>query len=152
MDSHSNNRFNRHRLFPTSKNMPQEYFVPALSTQPSAHAPDQNLYNAATALSMLDGDMGLLQELALLFLAETPARMKQLRQGIATQDSERIHHNAHAIKGSLGAIGALQVMLSAQALEKAARAANWQLLLPLTQRFESEYNQLCTQLHQTFSE
>lgn len=131
--------------------MLQEYLVAELSARPSAHTPDQNLYNAATALTMLDGDMGLLQELALLFLAETPARLEQLRQGISTQDSERIHRSAHAIKGSLGAIGAQQVMLSAQALEKAARTANWQLVLPLTQRFEAEYNQLCALLHQTFS-
>lgn len=131
--------------------MPREDFILEHSAQRSTGVPDPNIYDIAIALAMLDGDIELLQELAGLFLAETPVRLEQLRQGVATQDRERVHSNAHAIKGSLGAIGAMQVMTSAQTLENATRVANWQFITARAQRFEAEYNQLCTLLHKMFS-
>ena len=132
--------------------MPQENFVREFAAIPASPIQNEALYNVATALAMLDGDAGLLKELAQLFLEETPARLNQLRQALTTQDSEGIHHAAHAIKGSLGAIGALRVMDSAQSLESAARVANWQSIIPLLQHFETEYHQLCVELQQTFGE
>ncbi|MDR3413031.1 MAG: Hpt domain-containing protein [Formivibrio sp.] len=107
-------------------------------------------YHADKALAMLNGDAELLKELTLLFLAETPIRLKQLNQALATEDSKSINHTAHAIKGSLGAIGALQTMATAQELENAARIASWENIVPLTQQFNAEYTQLCIMLKQMF--
>ena len=101
-------------------------------------------YDPEIALEMLEGDACLLKDLSRVFLLETPANIDQLRTALDLHDSNSIRAMAHSIKGSLGAVGALQVMTTAQALEDAARQASWQDILTLAQHFEAEYDALCS--------
>jgi HPt (histidine-containing phosphotransfer) domain-containing protein len=56
------------------------------------------------ALSYVDGDLGLLQEMAETFLADYPPRLAELQVAIATGDSQALMRAAHSLKGGWPAL------------------------------------------------
>lgn len=139
MDGFASKPFDRGQLF----NEITRVMLPDNQEQSHTHPGTHVHYDQKTAIEMLGGDQGLLKDLSRVFLTETPANIDQLHAALDLHDCSSIRSMAHSIKGSLGAVGALQVMTTAQALEDASRQAVWQDILPLAQRFEAEYDALC---------
>ena len=106
------------------------------------------MFDYATSLAMLDNDGQLLDELIQVFITEMPTRYENLQAALADRQADKIGKLAHSLKGSLGAIGALQVMQSAQALESAAKAENWHSIPLLAGQFDNEYQKLIAELRQ----
>ena len=86
--------------------------APAGSPPPAAH-----VFDRAAALERVDGDAGLLREVTALFLEDTPSLLRQIREGIASQDCQAVERAAHTLKGSVSNFGAKSVQELAFQLE-----------------------------------
>ncbi len=80
--------------------------------------------NLALALERLEGDEGLLAEIAALFLSDYHNLLDDVRSAIARQDPQALHRAAHALKGSVANFCAQQVFESAYRLERMGREGN----------------------------
>ena len=67
-----------------------------------------------------DGD-AFLREIAEIFLADTPKRIAELDQTLATGDAVAFVRAAHSIKGSSSNLGALALRQAAEVLENPAK-------------------------------
>ena len=72
------------------------------------------------AREIVDGDVGLFQELVGMFLESAPGRLEELRISIQTGDIPEIRNRAHVIKGALKNFAALPGVAKARVLEDAA--------------------------------
>lgn len=104
------------------------------------------IYQKKEGLDLLQGDEDLLCDLVQLFLSDTPPRCQQLNQEVQAGNAAEVHRLAHVLKGSLGAIGAKNVMETAAQLETAAKIGDWDVIQPLAEQLESQYQMLCTEL------
>jgi len=77
--------------------------------------------NRALALERLEGDEGLLAEIAALFLSDYRNLLDEVRNAVVRQDPEALHRAAHALKGSVANFCAQQVFDSAYRLERMGR-------------------------------
>ncbi|HME08242.1 MAG TPA: Hpt domain-containing protein, partial [Bryobacteraceae bacterium] len=77
-----------------------------------------------SALSLTDGDVDLLRELAQLFLAEYPVLMTSLRKAVSQGDATGVQTSAHSIKGSLGHFGARRLAERALDIEMGGRSGD----------------------------
>lgn len=68
-----------------------------------------------------DGGTGLLEELAELFLTDTPQRLERLHTALEAGDSRCIEEVAHSLKSSCANIGALSLSTLFRELETLAR-------------------------------
>jgi len=68
-------------------------------------------------LDLDEGKPGLLQEMAALFKAETPRRLKAIAEGIEAGSALAVMEAAHALKGASGLMGAEIVFALARDLE-----------------------------------
>jgi signal transduction histidine kinase/HPt (histidine-containing phosphotransfer) domain-containing protein len=80
-------------------------------------------------MGIVDGDKGLMTELAQIFLKDYPVQMTALRQAIDRGDARQLERTAHSLKGALGTIAAdkartlayeLEIMGHSARLDKAA--------------------------------
>ena len=78
------------------------------------------VFDQDRALECFDGDMGLLLEIAQMFLTEWPGRLEEIREGLKKRDAPALERAAHRLRGSLGALGASLAADAAQALESLA--------------------------------
>jgi HPt (histidine-containing phosphotransfer) domain-containing protein len=70
-----------------------------------------------------DGDEDLLRELALLFVADSPQLLAELRAAVSCGDAQALHRAAHAYKGMVANFGEGEATATALALEEAGRSA-----------------------------
>src|SRR2546425_13314551 len=75
------------------------------------------VFDQDRALECFDGDMGLLLEIAQMFLTEWPGRLEEIREGLKRRDAPALERAAHRLRGSLGALGASLAAGAAQTLE-----------------------------------
>jgi two-component system sensor histidine kinase/response regulator len=78
------------------------------------------VFNRDQALEYFDGDMGLLLEIAQVYLTDGPARFQEIREGLKRRDASGLERAAHGLRGSLSALGASLGADAAQALESLA--------------------------------
>ena len=78
-------------------------------------------FNRALALDRVAGDEELLREIAQVYLGEYPEAVEEIRQAVEAGDAERLHRAAHALKGSLGTLGAEAAQSLALELETMGR-------------------------------
>lgn len=109
------------------------------------------MFDYARSLAHLNNDSDLLDELITVFIVEMPAHYEKLTAALESKQAEPLSRTAHLLKGSLGAIGAMQVMQSAQALEFAAKECNWVDISQYAERFDKEYRLLLEALHRRAS-
>ena len=67
---------------------------------------------------------GLIAELIGMFASATPERLAKLRASLAANDAKAVASEAHAMKGSAGAVGASLMLTLAGALEAEAKQGN----------------------------
>src|ERR1035438_1347188 len=64
------------------------------------------VFDPAEALSIVDGDKDLFQELVNMFRDSYPAELSALRDAIGRRDSDALRRVSHHLKGTLGALAA----------------------------------------------
>jgi CheY-like chemotaxis protein/HPt (histidine-containing phosphotransfer) domain-containing protein len=74
------------------------------------------------ALAIVEGDRGLLAEMARLFEQESPGQLAALRARIAQGDPGGVALYAHALKGALSSLGAVAAADAAWRLEQLGRS------------------------------
>ncbi len=89
------------------------------------------------------GGAGLQQKMIRLFLANSPERIDQIREGISTDSSEKAEAGAHTLKSSAGNIGAQRVQRLAQDAESLAEAGRLDELQALFPTLEEEFQAAC---------
>jgi HPt (histidine-containing phosphotransfer) domain-containing protein len=85
--------------------------------EPSAEV----IFDRLRLLERLEGDEELAGEIIGMFLQECPKLLDQVRQAAEQRSAPSLERAAHALKGSLGDIGAHQAFGAARTLEMAAR-------------------------------
>ena len=82
---------------------------------------ESGLFNPAEALARLDGDQELLQELAQIFLKESPEILRRLREAVKRGDVEAVAAEAHSMKGSVSTFGVTSATEAALTIEMMGR-------------------------------
>jgi len=83
-------------------------------------APSDTLVDAAAALAGLEGDRGLLAEIAAIFLDDTDKVLERMRSAIEAGDIDDLRLAAHNLKGSVSNFCAKRVEKTVVALEETA--------------------------------
>ena len=108
---------------------------------------DQQAIENLRALNPGDNDE-FLREIAGIFLEDTPLRIAELDDSLATADLMRFTRAAHSIKGSSANLGAMALRAAAEKLENEARTqglgAVSPLLVDLKQEFSRAHGALTT--------
>ena len=79
--------------------------------------PSEAVFDRSAALSYVDGDIGLLREMAELFLADYPQQMAKIQAAIANGDSQALMRGAHSLKGVVATFAAKATSEAALRLE-----------------------------------
>jgi two-component system, sensor histidine kinase and response regulator len=87
----------------------------------SVHRQPTTIFDKEHALDRLGGDRPLLQQLLAIFRTDAPRLMSAIRQAAAAEDADALRRSAHALKGSLGTLGAPRAFQAAAGLEEVAR-------------------------------
>lgn len=72
------------------------------------------------ALSRMNGNLEIYEEILKLLVATVPAKLAELKVAQRAADMETVERVAHSIKGGAASVGATQLQHSALALEEAA--------------------------------
>ena len=84
-----------------------EGMLPATAWQDIGESIDTQataVFDRTAALSYVDGDLGLLQEMAETFLADYPLRLAEIQEAITVGDSQALMRAAHSLKGGWAAL------------------------------------------------
>lgn len=95
------------------------------------------------ALSPGDND-AFLQEIAGIFLEDTPLRIAELDQSLAEGDVGKFTRAAHSIKGSSANLGAMALRASAEKLEHQSRVEGLAQVRPLVAQVKAEFARVQT--------
>jgi two-component system, sensor histidine kinase and response regulator len=82
----------------------------------------EQVFDRATALARVGGDLELLKEIAALFLDEYPRALDEIHKALATGDALTLERSAHGLKGSVANFGAGGAVDAAFQLEQLGRA------------------------------
>ena len=91
---------------------------PSLAAPPAAFEP---LLDREMALSRAGGDIGLLREIAMLFLDNHAKWVAEIREAAECGDGQALELAAHGLKGSVANFGAEAVVEAALELEQIGR-------------------------------
>ncbi|MBI3248280.1 MAG: response regulator [Deltaproteobacteria bacterium] len=100
---------------------PSEAEAGTLATATSFSPAATPIVDEEEVLDLLGGDRALLAELAGLFLEEYPKMLSAIQTGVATNDTQAVHHAAHTLKGAVGNFSAKTVVEAARVLEDMGR-------------------------------
>jgi two-component system sensor histidine kinase/response regulator len=122
--------------------------------QTSPPKPDTSTIQASTdfdlnkALTRLDGDLPLLQELAQMFLQDSPALLRKIETCLEQQDSKGLERAAHALRGAVGNFGAYQAQEAARRLENMGRASQLDEARKALAQLQQEFARLTPSLNE----
>lgn len=88
----------------------------------SEAAPEVRAFDRAALLERVGGDATLVDEILQIFVADCPARLRDVDEAFVAGSAERLASAAHAIKGAVLNLSAHRVAGAAEALELAGRA------------------------------
>jgi HPt (histidine-containing phosphotransfer) domain-containing protein len=94
------------------------------SPAPVEHASEAAIFDEAAALKYSGGDRGLLREVVQLFRKDAPAMKRRIARAVENADGDALWMAAHALKGSLGAIGSPAGRAAASTVEQIGRAGD----------------------------
>jgi two-component system, sensor histidine kinase and response regulator len=122
MDAYISKPIEREVLFETIDRLTG--YSKEVTTRDAAVRSYDPVFDVGAALDSLDGDSGLLREVAGIFLAQSLKHMERIRRGISDHDPKNLQHAAHALKGSAANLLAQGVMEAASKLEEIGRAGS----------------------------
>ena len=83
-----------------------------------------SLMDVAGTLARLDGDEFLLGEIARIFITTAPDELNVLGAALESGDTKTAYHQAHSLKGSVGAFEAPTVLKAIVDIEQQAKAGD----------------------------
>lgn len=92
------------------------------------------------------GAHNVIDELADIFLTDTPMRVESIRRAINEGDAEGLEYGAHTLKGSCAVIGAMKLREICFELEKIGSASSLDKLGDALSRLEAEFIQVQREL------
>ena len=92
---------------------------------------------------LAESDEDLVNEVLSVFQSDTADRIRKLRAALAQDDRQQVRHQAHAIKGSAGQVGATDVSELCRQLELYALTAETPVLHDLMERLEASFADVC---------
>jgi PAS domain S-box-containing protein len=92
--------------------------------EPPPEEPQNGALDKAEVLSRVDGDIGLLRELSVIFVAEYPKLLTQVREAMTGGNGDALGKSAHTVKGMLANLGAKSAAEAALRLEKMGAGNN----------------------------
>jgi len=107
---------------------------------------DDPVLDRTTMLASVENDLALLQELAELFFAESPALLAQIRAGVDGHNAESVERSAHTLKGALANFGARRACEAARELEICGREGRLEGAGPRFSALEAEVGRACKAL------
>lgn len=97
--------------------------------------------------ALSDGESGdFLKEIGDMFLADTPLRIAELDQSLASGETPKFTRAAHSIKGSSANIGATHLQAAAAQLEHDSRHNPISTLVPQLDKVKSEFARVKVEL------
>jgi two-component system, sensor histidine kinase and response regulator len=88
----------------------------------TAASGQEQAFDLAAALERVEGDRGLLEEIAMLFAEESAKTLGEIHAAFEAGDAALLERPAHTMKGASANRGAVRVSRAAHALEQPARA------------------------------
>jgi CheY-like chemotaxis protein len=113
-----------------------------VSTNPA----EGGVMDEAAVLAGLDGNRGLLRDLARLFLADYPKQLVEIKAAIQGGDAERLRRAAHALKGSVGNFAAQRAFDTALQVEMLGKSGDVAAAQDVCVALEGELSQLSQEL------
>jgi len=104
----------------------------------STASDEKDVFDRAELLERVGGDEELCVELLDTFVQDIPARLEELKQALADNDSTLLRQQAHAIKGASANIGAHALREVSFEVEKAGKDRKMDRALPLVGKLERE--------------
>ena len=90
------------------------------------------------ALSRLDGDLELWDEIRNIWLDDVPNLLASVRTALDARSSDGLRRAAHALKGASSNVGAVRVAAVARDIERASPQADWPSLEVVVRRLSEE--------------
>ena len=84
------------------------------------------VFDAAEALSIVDGDKDLFRELVDVFRDSYTGELQAIREAIGHRDSEGLRRASHHLKGTLGTLAAIAARHTARCLEDLGTRADFE--------------------------
>jgi len=109
-------------------------------------------YDVKKALEGVDGDWDLLKSLISIFLDSGPTVMRLIHAAYEAEAYDTLWNHAHQLKGSLGALQALDAVNASGRLEKAARSGDRQALDNAYADLDQQFNHLLPVLQSVVSQ
>ena len=121
-----------------------DYFLPSSKAGVTTDAPagDPKVCDVAALVARFEDDTSLIQELAALFLDDSPTLVERIRQAVQSSDSSSLEKAAHALKGSVSNFCAQRALDAAVRLEEIGRAGAAESAEPALRRLEKSLNEL----------
>ena len=85
----------------------------------------EDVFDLSKAMSVVDGDKALLEEVANLFLKVAADNIVKLREGLAKGDPTAVEEATHTLKGSAGHFGAKRTLDAVHRLEVIGKNGKW---------------------------
>ena len=104
------------------------------------------VFDRDQALERFDGDMGLLLEIAQMYLKEGSGRLEEIREALKRRDAPALVRAAHRLRGSLGALGASLAADVARTLESLAAQGDFSRMEDAVAALDRETARLCPEL------
>ncbi len=101
------------------------------------------------ALKSLDGNLGLLKELAAIFAEDSMPLVADFRKAIAEKDAARAKLAAHSLKGLTSTFYAKSEVEQIAAMEQAASEENWELLAGASETLHEIVQGLIDEMRET---
>jgi CheY-like chemotaxis protein/HPt (histidine-containing phosphotransfer) domain-containing protein len=101
--------------------------VRARNDGPAAASPAERRVDVRFLLRRVEGDRGLMKELASVFLEDTPRLLKELTEAVEKHDHPKIERAAHTLKGAVANFGAKRARELALDLETRGREHDLEL-------------------------
>lgn len=93
-------------------------------------------------LDLTGGETAWLRDLLATYVADTTARLADLRSAVGAGHAERVQRAAHGIKGSSSNVGAARVAAACHAVELAARSGDLGSAAALVDALHAEFEQV----------
>lgn len=103
-------------------------------------------FDLSAVLERVGGDEEILQEIAQLFIDDSPGLVAQIRQAAEDQDAGALERSAHTLKGSASNFGAEETVQIALQLEMMGRDGNLSGVEAAYRALETEVNKLNEEL------
>ncbi len=113
---------------------------------PRAEEIPVDVLDSAVALSRIDGDAGLLMEMAALFLDDYPKQLSLIRKAIEGGEANAVERVAHALKGAVGSFAAQRAFEAAFRLEVIGHSGDLRLASDSLDHLETALENLVTGL------